>query len=137
MLKLLFLLVHALVGVLRSRRDVALENLVLRHQLLVALRANPSPRLRVADRALGSGSIASSLEDRTQPHQELYDKLFAGAVLNVPSLGAKQDEEAWTPDEIALLAGVLARGLEVFATHLVKGDWGTPACANVTRTEAR
>jgi len=36
----------------RSRWDLALENLALRHQLQVALRTNPHPRLRARDRVL-------------------------------------------------------------------------------------
>jgi putative transposase len=47
MLKLLF---GGLISLFRSRRDLALENLVLRHQLHVALRTNPSPRLLDQDR---------------------------------------------------------------------------------------
>jgi hypothetical protein len=46
------LLYHSLLAFLRSRRDVGLENLVLRHQLQVALRTNPSPRLSNPDRVL-------------------------------------------------------------------------------------
>jgi hypothetical protein len=51
-LLLLSLLVRSLAAFLRSRRDVALENVVLRHQLQVALRTNPSPRLTNPDRVL-------------------------------------------------------------------------------------
>src|ERR1700694_1219143 len=47
MLKLLF---GGLISPFRSRRDLALENLVLRHQLQVALRNNPSPTLLDQDR---------------------------------------------------------------------------------------
>jgi hypothetical protein len=36
----------------RSRRDIAPENLVLRHQLQVALRTNSTPRLSNPDRIL-------------------------------------------------------------------------------------
>jgi len=50
--ELLFLLVRSLIVGFRSRRDLALENLVLRHQLQVALRTNPTPRLRRRDRVL-------------------------------------------------------------------------------------
>jgi hypothetical protein len=46
------LLIRAVLASLRSRRDVALENLVLRHQLQVALRTNPSPRLTNPDGVL-------------------------------------------------------------------------------------
>ena len=49
-LPLLSLLLRSLLVAFRSRRDVALENLVLRHQLQVVLRTNPSPRLTYADR---------------------------------------------------------------------------------------
>jgi len=52
MLNLLFLTIRAILAVARARREVALENLVLRHQLHVALRTNPSPRLRSEDRIL-------------------------------------------------------------------------------------
>ena len=51
-LLLLSVLVRSLAAFLRSRRDVALENVVLRHQLQVALRTNPSPRLTNPDRVL-------------------------------------------------------------------------------------
>ncbi len=51
-LLLLSVLVRSLAAFLRSRRDVALENVVLRHQLQVALRTNASPRLTKADRVL-------------------------------------------------------------------------------------
>src|SRR5450756_691198 len=51
-LPLLSLLIRSLLASLRSRRDVALENLVLRHQLQVALRTNPSPHLTNPDRVL-------------------------------------------------------------------------------------
>ena len=50
--EVLFLLVRSLIVGFRSRRDLALENLVLRHQLQVALRTNPTPRLRRRDRVL-------------------------------------------------------------------------------------
>src|ERR1700736_1188553 len=52
MLKFLLLFVRALITILRSRRDIALENLVLRHQLHVVLRSNPNPGLRNRDRVL-------------------------------------------------------------------------------------
>ena len=52
MLELLFLCVRSLLVGFRSRRELALENLVLRHQLKVALRTNPTPRLRPLDRVL-------------------------------------------------------------------------------------
>jgi hypothetical protein len=49
---LLRLLLRSLLVGLRSRRELALENLVLSHQLQVALRTNPSPRLTNPDRLL-------------------------------------------------------------------------------------
>ena len=52
MLLLLSVLTRSLLALLRSRRDLTLENVVLRHQLQVALRTNPSPRLTKADRVL-------------------------------------------------------------------------------------
>ena len=52
MLVLLLLFVRTLRAGLSSRRDRVLENLVLRHQLQVALRSNPHPRLRTRDRVL-------------------------------------------------------------------------------------
>ena len=52
MLQLLFLLLRGVLAGFRSRRNVALENLVLRHQLQVALRTNPTPRLANPDRIL-------------------------------------------------------------------------------------
>ena len=50
--ELLLLVFRTLVAAFRSRRDLALESLVLRHQLQVALRSNPHPRLRAPDRVL-------------------------------------------------------------------------------------
>ena len=52
MLELLFLCIRSLLVGFRSRRELALENIVLRHQLQVALRTNPTPRLRPLDRVL-------------------------------------------------------------------------------------
>jgi transposase InsO family protein len=52
MLQLIVLVLRSLLSAFRSRRDVTLENLVLRHQLQVALRTNPIPRLRSPDRVL-------------------------------------------------------------------------------------
>ena len=40
-LQVVFVLLRGVLAGFRSRRDVALENLVLRHQLPVALRTNP------------------------------------------------------------------------------------------------
>src|SRR2546428_5301703 len=50
MLELLLLVLRTLVAAVRSRRDVALENLALRHQVEVPLRTNPHSRLRGHDR---------------------------------------------------------------------------------------
>ena len=50
MLQLLLLLLSTLLTTVRSRREVAFENLVLRHQLQVALRTNRHPRFRLQDR---------------------------------------------------------------------------------------
>jgi hypothetical protein len=52
MLQLFFVLLRSLVVGFRSHRDVALENLVLRHQLQVALRSRPTLRLQRQDRLL-------------------------------------------------------------------------------------
>ncbi len=52
MLVLLLLIVRSLLAGVGSRRDLMLENLALRHQLQVALRTNPHPRLRPRDRIL-------------------------------------------------------------------------------------
>ncbi len=52
MLELLRLTLDTLVSAARSHRDLTLENLVLRHQLQVALRTNPHPCLRAPDRVL-------------------------------------------------------------------------------------
>src|SRR5713226_2224015 len=52
MLEVLLLFLRTAVLAARSRRDLALENLVLRHQLQVALRTNPHPRLQAPDRVL-------------------------------------------------------------------------------------
>lgn len=52
MLELLITIVRGGFASLRSRRDLTLENLVLRHQLQVALRTNPTRRLRAPDRIL-------------------------------------------------------------------------------------
>jgi len=49
---LVFLVLRTFVAAIRSRRALALENLVLRHQLQIALRTNPHPRLRAPDRVL-------------------------------------------------------------------------------------
>ena len=46
------MLLRVLIDCCRSRQDLALENLVLRHQLEVLLRRKPKPRLRDRDRIL-------------------------------------------------------------------------------------
>src|SRR5437667_4864818 len=46
------MLLRVLVDCCRSRQDLALENLVVRHQLEVLLRRKPKPRLRNRDRIL-------------------------------------------------------------------------------------
>src|SRR5260370_4524882 len=46
------MLLRILIDCCRSRQDLALENLVLRHQLEVLLRRKPKPRLRNRDRIL-------------------------------------------------------------------------------------
>jgi len=45
-LRLLLMLLRVVIDGCRSHRDLALENLVLRHQLEVLLRRKPKPRLR-------------------------------------------------------------------------------------------
>jgi hypothetical protein len=50
MLDLLRILLPTLASLLRSRRNLAIENLLLRHQLQVALRSQPHPRLKRRDR---------------------------------------------------------------------------------------
>ena len=50
MLEVAVLLVRALVALFRPKRDLVLENMVLRHQLQVALRTNPRPVLHDRDR---------------------------------------------------------------------------------------
>ena len=52
MLQLLATVLRAFIALLRPRRDLVLENLVLRHQLQVALRTNPRPLLHDRDRIL-------------------------------------------------------------------------------------
>src|SRR5450759_1857245 len=56
MLQLLLLLLRALLTGLRSRRDLALENLV--HQLHVVLRTNPNRASEIEIESFGSGSPA-------------------------------------------------------------------------------
>jgi len=51
MLRLVLLVFGALVSVLRSRRDLVLENLVLKQQLAAFKASNQRPRIRVCDRA--------------------------------------------------------------------------------------
>ena len=52
MLDVLLTLVRSLLTALRDNRDLALENLALRHQLMVTHRELKRPRLGNADRAL-------------------------------------------------------------------------------------
>ncbi len=49
MLKTILLLLRTFAAGVRSRRDLTLENLALRHQFQVALRQNPHPRLQNLD----------------------------------------------------------------------------------------
>jgi hypothetical protein len=49
---MIYLILRALVSALRSRRDLAAENLALRHQLNVLQRNAKRPQLRRADRLL-------------------------------------------------------------------------------------
>jgi hypothetical protein len=49
---MLFLIIRALISVLQTQRVLAVENLALRHQLLVLQRTARKPRLRATDRAL-------------------------------------------------------------------------------------
>jgi len=50
MLELLGLLLPTLIRLIRRRGELVLENLLLRHQLQVALRSRPRPRLNTRDR---------------------------------------------------------------------------------------
>jgi len=52
MLELLRILLPTLSGLCRKRHDLLLENLLLRHQLQVALRSRPRTRLKTSDRLL-------------------------------------------------------------------------------------
>ena len=52
MLDLLWLLLTVLRSAARDRRDLVLENLLLRHQLAIALRSKPRPKLSRRDRLL-------------------------------------------------------------------------------------
>jgi hypothetical protein len=52
MLEVVVLAFCALFAILRPRHDLVLKNLVLRHQLQVALRTNPRPVIRHRDRIL-------------------------------------------------------------------------------------
>ena len=52
MLKTILLVLRTFAAGVRSCRDIALENLALRHQLQVARRKNPHPRLQNRDRVL-------------------------------------------------------------------------------------
>ena len=52
MLEMLRLLIGTLASLARDRQDLLVENLLLRHQLAVALRSRPRPQLRTQDRSL-------------------------------------------------------------------------------------
>lgn len=52
MLEVIRLLLHVLVGLFRNRQDLVVENVLLRHQLAVALRSRPRPNLRSRDKLL-------------------------------------------------------------------------------------
>jgi len=52
MMGLLALLLGLARASLRSRRDLVVENLLLRHQLAVALRSRPRPRMRLHDKLI-------------------------------------------------------------------------------------
>jgi putative transposase len=52
MLQPIALLLAVISAALRSRRDLVLENVLLRHQLVVAARPNRRPRLRIRDQLL-------------------------------------------------------------------------------------
>jgi putative transposase len=52
MLEILRLLISTLASLARERQDLLVENLLLRHQLEVALRSRPRPKLRTRDRWL-------------------------------------------------------------------------------------
>jgi hypothetical protein len=55
MLALLLNLLSTLLSVLRTRAELALENLALRQQLATLRRSSPRPRLRLTDRAFWIG----------------------------------------------------------------------------------
>jgi hypothetical protein len=50
MLELASLLLSTLARLFRGRHDLVLENLLLRHQLHVALRSRPRPEIKTRDR---------------------------------------------------------------------------------------
>ncbi len=50
MLELVSLLLPTLAGLFRRRHELVVENLLLRHQLHIALRSRPRPRLKTRDR---------------------------------------------------------------------------------------
>ena len=52
MLELLIFLIGVIPAALLRRRELVLENLLLRHQLAVALRPKPRPRLTARDKLL-------------------------------------------------------------------------------------
>ena len=75
MLQLTFVLLRGVLAGFRSRRDVALENLVLRHQLHVALRTNPTPRLgKHGSRSLGLVPAALAFLARPRRNRHARDR---------------------------------------------------------------
>ena len=50
MLELLRILLSTLTALLHERHDLVVENLLLRHQLQVALRSRPRPHFKTRDR---------------------------------------------------------------------------------------
>jgi len=66
MLELLRIFLPTLARLFRKRRDLLVENLLLRHQLQVALRSRPRPRLKTRDRFLWL--VVRSLYTGWRPH---------------------------------------------------------------------
>jgi hypothetical protein len=65
-----------------------------------------------------ASSLQQSLKDDTPPHQELYDKLFHWGGPDWVTGRDPIDSPEWAPEEVALLAGVLDRGLEMLVARL-------------------
>ncbi len=101
---LLLLVLHTILTAIRSRRDLALENLVLRHQLQVALRTNPHPRLRDPDRVLWVWLLASGIL--------AVSGSFVGAI------GTGLASSGWSARRAALILLVVSTAL-VFAGGVV------------------